>query len=303
MSFRYSFAGKRYETNQTKAAYVLLAPTIFVLVALFIIPVIQVVKLSFTSLNSVTGTSKFIGFTNYIYLFTSRRFWQSVFNTTLFTIVKLTSEVVIALIIAVMLDTHVPFRKYLRISFFAPVVVPVVASSIIWIWFFDPTLGPFNQILVAFGLPQSKWLYGKSTALMSIALFSIWRGIGYDVIVFLSGLQGISDSYIEAAHVDGATNLQIFFKIKLPLMKPILAFVVMMGFIGCFQSFTEVDIMTPDGGPSGSTLLIVNYIYQQAFGNSKMGRGTAASILLFLIIFSMTYIQKKISYHKEKRDA
>jgi len=303
MSFRYSFAGKRYETIQTRAAYVLLAPTILVLIVLFIIPVIQVIQLSFTSLNSTTGTSKFIGFNNYKYLLTSPRFWQSVLNTTLFTIVKLTSEVLIALIIAVMLDTHVPFRKYLRVSFFAPVVVPVVASSIIWIWFFDPTLGPFNQILSAFGLPQSKWLYGKSTALMSIALFSIWRGIGYDIIVFLSGLQGISDSYIEAAHVDGATNLQIFFKIKLPLMRPVLAFVIMMGFIGSFQSFTEVDIMTPDGGPGGSTLLIVNYIYQQAFGNSKMGRGTAASILLFLIIFSMTYLQRKISDRREIRDA
>lgn len=113
---------------------------------------------------------------------------------------------------------------------------------------------------------------------MSIIIFSVWRGVGYDVVVFLSGLQGIPDSCMEAARVDGASEWQTFWRIKLPLMKPMVAFVLMMGFIGSFQSFTEVDVMTPGGGPNQSTLLVVNYIYEQAFGNAKMGRGAAASV-------------------------
>ena len=294
MQYRFTFRNKKYETSQVITAISLLVPTIVMVSIFFIIPLFSVFSYSFTNMNATTGVSRFVGWKNYNYLLTSPAFWKSLKNTLIFTLVKLTSEIVFSMIIAVLLDRNLYLRKYLRISFFAPVVVPVVASSIIWIWFFDPTLGPFNQILSFIGLPKSKWLFDESTALMSIVMFSVWRGIGYDIIVFLAGLQGISDSYVEAARVDGASSLIIFFKIKLPLMKPIIAFVTMMGFIGAFQSFTEVDIMTPTGGPGGSTQLIVNYIYNQAFGNSMMGRGTAASIILFLIIFMIIVIQKTL---------
>lgn len=215
-------------------------------------------------------------------------------NTFVFTAAKLTSEIAISLALAVMLDAKIPLRKFLRITYFAPVVVPVVASSTIWLWFYAPNFSPLNQILQAIGLSPLKWIYSADTALFSIILFSVWRGIGYDVVVFLSGLQEIPDSTIEAARVDGANNWNIFWRIKLPLLKPIIAFVLMMGLIGSFQAFTEVDIMTPNGGPKNSTLLMVNYIYQQAFGNTKMGRGAAASLVLFAIIFVFTYLQRVV---------
>lgn len=292
MGYRFRLGRRSYEKEQTRAAFVLLAPTMVALVLLFLVPVIQVVVLSFTNMNTSTGVSAFTGLSNYEYLLANRKFHDAMKNTVVFTLVKLTAEVVLSFFIAVMLDTHIPLRKYLRISFFAPVVVPVVASSIIWIWFFDPTIGPFNQVLIALGLEPLQWIYHESSALMSIALFSVWRGIGYDVIVFLAGLQSIPDSYVEAARVDGAGSWQIMRRIKIPLMAPVISFVVMMGFIGSFQVFTEVDVMTPEGGPGGSTTLFVNYIYQQAFGNSRMGRGAAASLVLFLIIFALTCVQR-----------
>lgn len=292
MGCRNKMGNKSYEKAEVWAAFALLLPTFVALIFLFLIPTVRVFILSFTDTNTITNVSKFTGLANFRYLFQNQVFLKSMGNTFVFTAAKLTSEIVISLALAVMLDARIPFRKFLRITYFAPVVVPVVASSTIWLWFYAPTFSPLNQILQAIGLSPLKWIYSADTALFSIILFSVWRGIGYDVVVFLSGLQEIPSSTIEAARVDGANSWNIFWRIKLPLLKPIIAFVLMMGLIGSFQAFTEVDIMTPNGGPRNSTLLMVNYIYQQAFGNTKMGRGAAASLVLFAIIFVFTYLQR-----------
>ena len=301
MKYRFRLGRRNYETNQVIVAFALLLPTFVALAVLFVYPVINVFYLGFTQTNTITGISKFIGLQNYEFLFKNEIFRQALKNTFVFTLLKIVLEISISLILAVMLDMAIPLRKYLRISYFAPVIVPVVASSIIFMWLYDPQIGPLNQFLKFLHLPTSSFIYAEDTALVSIVLFAVWRGIGYDIIVFISGLQGINENAIEAAKIDGASELQIFFRIKLPLLRPVLAFVVMMGLIGCFQAFTEVDIMT-DGGPNNSTILMVNYIYKQAFGNSKMGRGAAASMVLFVIILTFTIIQKVINYRKETYD-
>ena len=301
MKYRFRLGRRNYETNQMIVAFALLMPTFVALAVLFVYPVINVFYLGFTQTNTITGISKFIGLQNYKFLFRNEIFRQALRNTFVFTLLKIVLEISISLILAVMLDMAIPLRKYLRISYFAPVIVPVVASSIIFMWLYDPQIGPLNQFLKFLHLPTSSFIYAEDTALVSIVLFAVWRGIGYDIIVFISGLQGINENAIEAAKIDGASELQIFFRIKLPLLRPVLAFVVMMGLIGCFQAFTEVDIMT-DGGPNNSTILMVNYIYKQAFGNSKMGRGAAASMVLFVIILTFTIIQKVINDRKETYD-
>lgn len=301
MKYRYRLGQNSYETAQTATAAVLLLPTLIALGFLFIDPVIRLFALSFTSTNTITNQSTWMGMKNYTYLVKNAIFLKAFGNTWIFTAVKLTAEVTISLLLAVLLDVRIPCRKYLRVSYFAPVIVPVAASSIIWMWLFDPMLGPLNQAMRFLGLAGSDYIYAESSALMSITAFAVWRGIGYDIIIFLSGLQGISDAVVEAARIDGAREWQILARVKLPLMRPIVMFVAMMGLIGCFQAFTEVDIMT-GGGPNNSTLLMVNYIYSQAFGNAKMGRGAAASVLLFVVIFLMTLMQKVMSDRKERRD-
>ena len=301
MKYRFRLGRRNYETNQVIVAFALLLPTFVALAVLFVYPVLNVFYLGFTQTNTITGISKFIGLQNYEFLFKNEIFRQALKNTFVFTLLKIVLEISISLILAVMLDMAIPLRKYLRISYFAPVIVPVVASSIIFMWLYDPQIGPLNQFLKFLHLPTSSFIYAEDTALVSIVLFAVWRGIGYDIIVFISGLQGINENAIEAVKIDGASELQIFFRIKLPLLRPVLAFVVMMGLIGCFQAFTEVDIMT-DGGPNNSTILMVNYIYKQAFGNSKMGRGAAASMVLFVIILTFTIIQKVINDRKETYD-
>lgn len=221
-------------------------------------------------------------------------------NTICFAVLKLVFETSIALVLALLLDTHIPMRRYIRASYFAPVAVPVVASSLIWIWFFDPGIGPLNQILITLRLQPLKWLNDSRTALISIMLFSVWKGVGYNIMLFLAGLQNIPDEYIDAAMADGAGIRSLIFRIKLPLLRPVTSFIIMIGLINTFKAFAEVDVMTPKGGPSYSTALIVNYIYKQAFTRGKMGRACAASIILFFIILMLTLFQ---SWLNKKRDA
>lgn len=287
-----------YPVKETLFGWLMLVPSVAFLVFTFIMPVFQVLELSLTNFNMTTGKMDFLGAENYRYLLTNKQFWAAMWNSCKYSCMKLVLDTGLALLIAVMLDKNVPCRRFLRSTYFAPVVVPIVASSLIWIWFYDPTLGPFNQILKFFGLPAQKWLYDADTALISILLFSLWKGVGYNVVLFLAGLQNIPDSYVEAARLDGASEWKVFWKIKFPLLRPITSFVVMMGVINSFKVFTEINVMTPDGGPLGSTTLIVNYIYDQAFSRGRMGRASAASVLLFIVIFILTQIQIRIGASK-----
>ena len=297
-AIKFTFMGKKFNTVEAIFGLCLMIPTVAFLAFTFVIPVVQVIQLSFTNFNMATGEMKQIGLSNYTYLLKNDRFWLSMWNTCKYSFLKLTLDTALALLIAVMLDQNIPLRSFLRSTYFAPVVVPMVASSLIWIWFYDPAVGPFNQILELLGFEKLKWLYHEDTAMLSILFFSIWKGVGYNVILFLSGLQNISDSYLEAARLDGASEWQCFWKIKFPLLRPITSFVIMMGIINSFKVFTEINVMTPDGGPLGSTLLIVNYIYEQAFTHARMGRASAASLLLFIVIFVLTQIQSHIDSSK-----
>ncbi len=287
--------------DQRRAAAVMVAPLFITLFLLFFLPVLMVVGMSFTNWSLTTATRDFIGLKNFLFVLNDLRFWKALGNTALYTSVKLVADTGIALFIAILLDRKIHFRRFFRIAHFAPVVVPITASSLIWLWFYDPGIGPLNQILAALGLPALQWLYSEKTSLLSIILFSVWKGLGYNVILFLAGLQSIPESYLEAARIDGASERQVFFKIKLPLLAPVTSFVVMMGIINCFKVFTEVDVMTPNHGPLESTLLLVSYIYDQSFTRGKMGRGAASALILFVIIFGFTLLQrafgrKNVSY-------
>lgn len=292
MYVRFTRKGRRYEGAQLSAAAVMLTPLIASLVALFVLPVALVVFMSFTNWSLTTPVRSFVGIKNFIYVFSDERFWKSLVNTLSYTGLKLLLDTSLALGIAMLLDKAIPLRRLFRIAHFAPVVVPITASSLIWLWFYDPGIGPFNQVLAALGLPASQWLYNETTALLSIIVFSVWKGLGYNVVLFLAGLQSIPESYVEAARIDGANERQVFFGIKLPLLAPVTSFVVMMGIINCFKVFTEVNVMTPNGGPLESTLLLVSYIYDLSFTRGRMGRGAAAALVLFAVIFAVTLLQR-----------
>jgi len=293
MYVRFSRNGKRYEAAQVRAAAVLLSPLVLTLVFLFVLPVALVVFMSFTNWSMATGVHDFIGLRNYKYVLGDARFWKSFGNTVSFTALKICLDTSLALLIAVFLDKRIPMRKYLRIAYFAPVVVPIAASSIIWIWFYDPGIGPFNQILAALGLPNSQWLYGEKTALLSIILFSVWKGLGYNVIIFLAGLQNIPRYLYEAAALEGASEWQMFRRITLPLLRPVMVFVLVTSVTGSFQIFDTVAVAT-NGGPLDSTRVIVHYIVQNAFGFFRMGYASAMSVVLGLVMLAYTILQMRI---------
>ncbi len=294
MKNKFMFLGQRYDTGEVITAYILLIPTMVTMLFLFVVPIVQVVIMSFTDYRLTTGVMNFNGLTNYKYLFTDAKFGKAMLNTATFAVFKLTLDVVLGLGVALMLDSKVICRRAMRTIYFSPVVVPVVACSLIWLWFYDPGIGPLNQILTALGLEPLKWLYSESTAMLSIIIFSVWHGLGYNVILLLAGLQNIPETCIEAAKVEGANEWTIIRRIKLPLLSPVISFVIMMGIINAFKAFSEVNVMTPDGGPGYSTAMAVNYIYEQAFTNGRMGRGAAASLILFAVIFILTMLKNKV---------
>lgn len=287
-----------YQTSQLRTAAVLLVPSLAFLIFTFIMPMFQVVQLSLTDFNMQTGIMNSVGLENFSYLLQNDRFWLSMWNTCKYAGFKLVVDTALALAIALLLDRSVPVKGFLRSTYFAPVVVPVVASSLIWIWFYDPSIGPFNQILNWLGLPTSQWLYGENSAMISILIFSLWKGVGYNMVLFLSGLQNIPDSYVEAARIDGATEWEVFRKIKWPLLKPITSFIIMIGIINSFKVFAEINVMMPAKGPTSSTLLAVVYIYEQAFTRGRFGRASAAALLLFLVIFALTMVQRRLGGKK-----
>lgn len=285
---------KKREHRETVVAYVCLAPALILAVVFMIVPMIMVFYISFSNWDFVNPVKNFVGLKNYVYIFSDGKFLKSIRNTLYFAGVKIPLDLVISLFVAVLLDKKIRMKKFYRVSYFAPVVTPMVAVALIWIWLFDPTFGPFNQILSFVGLKPLKWLYDPNWAMPSVILFSLWKGLGYDIIIFLAGLQSIPTHLIEAAYIDGANSRQAFFKVTLPLLSPIVYFVVLMGIINSFKVFTQISVMTPRGGPLYSTGVMVFYIYQQAFENYRMGRASAASLVLFCMVIALTQIQKRL---------
>lgn len=294
MKNTFRIGGRSYGTFEVAAAAICLTPAV-ALIAVFILwPMIQVFYLSLTNWSLSKGTKDFIGLQNFAFLVGDDRFRRSVGNTFLYSFIKLPLDMAFALGCAILLDQKMPLRRLFRSVYFAPVVVPIVASALIWVWFYDPGIGAFNQILSVFGMKPVQWLNDERTALLSIILFSTWKGLGYDIVIFLTGLQSIPDVYIEAARIDGASPWQIFSRIKVPLLSPVIYFVVLMGIINSFKVFTEISVMTPNGGPMYSTAVMVYYIYETAFTKSRFGRAAAASVILFALVLILTRIQKGI---------
>jgi len=285
---------KRAHLREYGAAYLFLWPALLLGIIFVIVPMISIFYLSFTNWDPITGRKDFVGWMNYVYLIQDPKFHKAIINTLYFAGVKVPLDLVISLFIAVLIDKAIRGVKFFRISFFAPVVTPMVAVAMVWLWLFDPLLGPFNQLLKLIGLEPVGWLNDPRWAMPAVILFSLWKGLGYDIVIFLAGLQAIPQYLIEAAMVDGANSRQIFFRVTLPLLSPVIYFVLLIGIINAFKIFTQISVMTPHGGPLYSTGVMVFYIYQQAFESYKMGRAAAAAVVLFGMVIALTMVQKKV---------
>ena len=265
--------------------------------ALFgILPLIFSIVLSFGNLPTYDLLDiEFCGLQNYVRIFTEdTEFWQSIGNTFFYAIISVGGTVVISLLASVFLNNIKHGGKAIRIILFIPYVCSVVAISTMWKWLFDYNYGVLNDVVEFIGMERINWLGESSTAMPIMILMSIWSGLGYNMILYSAALNAVSRSYYEAAELDGASGIQKFFSITLPMISPTTFFVMVMGFVGALQSFANFQVMTPSGGPDGTTWTMVLRVWYVGFVEDStlygMGYASAMSWIVGGIVMIFTAI-------------
>lgn len=278
--------------NNTLWGYFFLAPQLLGILAFSIIPLGFALVLSFMNWDGF-GDKTFVGLENFIGQFQNEVFWKALWNTVLYTILYVPVGISLSLLLALALN-KIKGKGFYRVFYFMPVVTSSVSVGVIWMWILNGDFGILNQFLANFGINGPQWLTDTSVVMISIAILSIWWQVGYNMVIFLAGLQGVSSSYYEAAEIDGASKWQQFKNITLPLISPTTFFVSIMSIISSFQVFDQAFVMT-NGGPAKASYTLVYHIYETAFINFRMGESSAAAMILFVIILIFTLIQFKVS--------
>lgn len=271
--------------------YLLVSPYIIHFILFIAFPVIFSIVLTFHKWN-IISPMEYTGLNNYIRLFSDATFWQSLGNTLIFLVIHIPLQIIVALVIAEILNQNIKFRGFFRAAFFLPVVVSGVVVTILWQQLYGFDVGLLNRILVYLGLEKVGWLTDPDIAMPSIAIMATWKNVGLYIILFLVGLQTVPSHYYEAADLEGATRIQKFFKITIPMINPTIFMVVILSTIGGFSLFIEPYVMT-GGGPLNSTISAVLYIYKQGFFYYHMGYASTLGLFFAAIILLVVVIQKK----------
>lgn len=279
--------------RETLEAWLLLAPALFLLGIFVLYPIAYLCYLSFTAGSFTRAGTHWVGLRNYLRLLVDPDFWQVLGNTVYFTVATVLPSLVIPLGLAVLLNRAIVLRDVLRTAYFIPSITSLVAVGLGFRWLFQ-TNGPLNQLLSLVGLDPIPWLSSATWAMPVLILLSIWKQIGFNMVVFLAGLQAIPTSRYEAAELDGAGDWQKFWYITLPGLRPTLIFVTITTVIFTLRSFEQPYVMT-GGGPLNSTNLLVFYVYNQAFAQFDFGYAAAATTVLLLVTLGLVYIQLKLS--------
>ncbi len=293
---------KNFKYNSS-AAYVFLGPALISIFVFFFIPVIAAFIISFSDFDIYSlahfSNVRFLWFKNYFDLFSDPLFWTSLKNTFYYVIVAGPLSVGVSLGAAILLNSKlVKFKSIFRLTYFIPVVTNLVAVAIVWRFIYHPRFGLLNYCLGFFGINPVDWLGDPHWAMPAIIIMSVWKNFGYNMIIFIAGLQNIPDYLYEAAMMEGANAWQKFKKITIPMLAPTTVFISIITMIGFFQLFAEPYIMT-QGGPLNSTLSIVQYMYQEGFTYWHMGYSASIAFVLFFIIFIATLIQLKVQKSNE----
>lgn len=263
-----------------------LGPSLIGLLAFTLLPIFASLGLSFTNWDLLT-TPKLVGLDNFRHMMSDAEFWHTLRNTLTFLVGYVPLVLAGGLLIAVLLNAQIPFRQLFRTMYFVPVVTSWVAVALVWKWLFNPAYGLINLALSAIGISGPAWLFDPKSAMIAVILTSVWKDIGFIMVIMLAGLQGIPREYYEAASIDGATRGQGLLHITIPLLAPTTIFCLSISLIGAFQVFDQVFVMT-EGGPAGATMVLVERIVANAFSYSRMGYASAMSWVLFVLIFIVT---------------
>lgn len=277
----------------------MILPSYLIFLIFMFIPIVLTLIYSFTNYDFYK-TMDFIGIHNFVRLFKDPVFLIALRNTFIYSMCTIIPQIVFGLIMAVILNEKVFGQKFHRVALYIPYVASMVSISMIWMWIYDPALGILNQALMTLGFNPQKWLFNLNLALFSIIMMSVWKMVGYNMIIYLAALQQIPKQLYEAATIDGASKLQQFFKITIPMLKPTTFFLFVISCVISFNVFEQVNIMT-SGGPMYATTTVVHQIYERAFTNFQMGY--ASSMALFLLIFTITITMLNFRYGKKGTDA
>lgn len=289
MKFRHAILNKN-----NYAAWLFILPALIGTLIFIIIPVICSFGLSFAKWD-LLNPIQFVGLENYKLIFTESLFYKILVNTIVFALSTSVFGVIIPLVLAVILNNKIRGSEFYKTAYFLPFITPMIVIGVVWQWIFDPNIGILNNILHL----HINWLYDTHFAMPALILVSVWKLIGYNMIIFLSALSAISQSMFEVAKIDGANPIQTFFYVTVPLLSPTIFFVVIITAISSFQVFDLIYLMT-QGGPLDSTNVLVYAIYKNAFEFFNVGKASAMAYVLFVIILVLTLVQwnlrKKLVY-------
>jgi len=292
-------SGMKKKVNRVALSSFLIffGPSLFSIFFFFLFPVLLAFLMSLTDFDIYSlgdiKFARFVGFENYQKLFADPLFWKALFNTFYFVFIGGPLTVLVSLLSALFIQSKlVRFKKLFRFMYFAPAVTTLVAVAIVWRYIYHPRFGPFNQLLSIFGINPINWLGDPVFAMPAIIILAVWKNFGYNMLIFLAGLQNIPEELYEAAKIDGASAFQQFKNITLPMLAPTTLFVSLTTMIGYFQLFAEPYVMT-QGGPLNSTLSIVLLMYQHGFKWWNMGYSTSIAFSLFFIILIFSILQLK----------
>lgn len=282
-------------------AYAFLGVSLIFFVVVRWYPTILAVDISFRDWNVLKGTGPWVGLENY------QQIWEDLFkprsasraafiNTFKYVIYGVPLQMVISLLIALLLMQITRLAGFFRAAYFVPYVTSAVAVAFVWNWLYAPQVGLINQILSWLGLPTQPFLGSPSQALQSITVVAVWQGLGFSVIIFLAGLQQIPEIFYEAARIDGASGWQIFWRITLPLLNPVIVYLSVLSTISFLRLFTLMQNMSPRGagGPLNSTTTVVLEVYKEGFSRFEMGYAAALTVILFIAILIITVVQLRL---------
>jgi len=272
--------------------FVYLAPAVILLCVFVFYPMASALGTSLTNWNGISDVSRFIGLQNYLAAFESPEVLQAVGNTCLYVVLTLPLSLAVAFFAALAVERKSAASTTLRLAFAIPFVISIPVVSVVWVWIFDPNFGLLNYVLGVVGVDPQHWLTDSHTAMLAIAIPSVWRQFGYFMLILLAGMKNIDPSLHEAARLDGAGYWRRAMRVTLPLLGPQLFFCLVLGVIDSFQVFAQVDLMT-QGGPLNSTNVIVYELYTQGFTYFHVGYACAIAILLMIVLGVATWVQQR----------
>ena len=280
----------RLRSRHLLHAYLFIAPVVLLFGVFRVVPAVQTLLYSVYKVELLRGRFTFIGLDNFRDLAAEPAFAQAMVNTLVYVAAIVPASAALGLALAVLFNTRFPLRELFKAVYFAPMVTSTAAAAMVWWWLYNPQFGLFNVLLRLAHLPDQPWLMSSRTALTAIIIFSVWKSLGYNMVIYLAGLQSIPQQFYEAAMIDGAGPLRRFWRISVPLLAPTTTFLVIYNGILAFQVFDQVFVLT-GGGPANATNVVVLDLYRQAFERYNFGYAAAEAAVLFALILGITVLQ------------